>query len=413
VRVVLLHQAFASGSEAGGTRHWELGSRLPQYGHHLTVVGSAVSYLTGKAAPSRDLGREDETDVEVIRVPALNVHHRGFIWRVIAFLWFAVASAVVALRLRDVDLVMGTTPPIFQAMSAWWVAALRRKPLLLEVRDLWPDFAIAMGVLRNPIAIALARKVELFLYGRATIVLVNSPAYRDAIRRKGVPLSKLRFIPNGVDVSMFDPDGTGASIRERFGLQDAFLVVYAGAHGMANDLGTILQAADHLQVCDGIHVLFVGDGKERAHLETHARALGLRNVTFAGAMPKTAMPEVLAAADVCIATLMNIPMFATTYPNKVFDYMAAGRPTILAIDGVIRQVVEEAGGGIFVPPGDSSALSDSIESLYRDRPGARAMGRAARRYVESHFDRVQQARELAAIIDELGIRNDRHVRLQQ
>jgi glycosyltransferase involved in cell wall biosynthesis len=411
VRVVLLHQAFASGREAGGTRHWELGSRLPQYGHHLTVVGSAVSYLTGKAEHGGEPRREDGTGVDVIRVPGLGVHHRGFVWRVIAFLWFAVASAVVALRMREVDLVMGTTPPIFQSMSAWWVAALRHKPLLLEVRDLWPDFAIAVGVLRNPLAISLARWVERFLYARATIVLVNSPAYRDAIQRKGVPPSKLRFIPNGVDVAMFDPAGTGASIREQFGLRDAFLVVYAGAHGMANDLGTILQAAERLREHDDIHVLFVGDGKERVNLEAQARALGLRNVTFAGTMPKTAMPEVLAAADICVATLMNIPMFATTYPNKVFDYMAAGRPTILAIDGVIRTVVEEAGGGIFVPPGDSDAMTEAIESLYRDRARSRAMGLAARLYVESHFDRAQQARDFAAIIDELGVRRDRHVRL--
>ena len=412
MRVVLLHQAFASGSEAGGTRHWELGSRLPQYGHHLTVVGSAVSYLTGKAGHRQDRRHEDETGVEVIRLPALGVHHRGFAWRIIAFLWFAVASAVVGLRVREVDLVMGTTPPIFQAMSAWWVAALRRKPFLLEVRDLWPDFAIDMGVLRNPIAIGLARRIERFLYARATIVLVNSPAYRDAIHQKGVPLAKLRFIPNGVDVSMFDPDGTGDSIRERFGLQGVFLVVYAGAHGMANDLGTVLQAADRLKGREGIHLLFVGDGKERSNLETQARVRGLHNVTFAGAMTKAAMPEVLAAADVCIATLMNIPMFATTYPNKVFDYMAAGRPTVLAIDGVIRAVVEEAGGGIFVPPGDSVAMTEAIETLYGDRAQARAMGLAARRYVESHFDRARQAREFATIIDELGAGSG-HVRLQR
>lgn len=413
MRVLLLHQAFATGREAGGTRHWELGGRLPQYGHHLTVVASAVSYLTGTSGQRADHGCEDESDVEVIRVPALSMHHRGFVWRVIAFLWFALASAVVGLRVREVDLVMGTTPPIFQALSAWLVATLRRKPLLLEVRDLWPDFAVGMGVLRNPLAIALARRVEWFLYAQATIVLVNSPAYRTALQRKGVPLSKLRLVPNGVDVSMFDPDGTGASIRERLGLQDAFLVVYAGAHGMANDLGTILQAAERLRVHRDIHFLFVGDGKERINLETEARSRELHNVTFAGAMPKTTMPEVLAAADVCIATLMNIPMFATTYPNKVFDYMAAGRPTILGIDGVIRTVVEDAGGGMFVPPGDGPAMAEAIECLYRDRARARAMGLAARQYVESHFDRARQAHDFATIVDELSAGRDRHVRVRR
>src|SRR5262249_42849797 len=163
-------------------------------------------------------------------------------------------------------------------------------------------------------------------------------------------------VPNGTDVAMFAPDADGAPVRDRFALRTHFLVVYAGALGMANDLGTVLKTADLLRERDDVHFLLVGDGKERKNLEDQARRLGLCNVTFAGTVPKDQMPDVLAAADACLATLMNIPMFSTTYPNKVFDYMAAGRPTLLAIDGVIRTVVEEAGGGLFVPPGDHVAL---------------------------------------------------------
>src|SRR5262249_43300642 len=160
---------------------------------------------------------------------------------------------------------------------------------------------------------------------------------------------KIEVIPNGVDVSMFDPEATGMAIRSRYGLEGKFLVVYAGAHGMANDLGTALRAAEILRDHDTIRFLFVGDGKERANLEEMARRLGLSNVVFAGPVPKDEMPDVLAAADASLAILMNIKMFRTTYPNKVFDAMAAGRPTLLAIDGVIREVIEQAQGGLFVP----------------------------------------------------------------
>src|SRR5204863_7012461 len=132
------------------------------------------------------------------------------------------------------------------------------------------------------------------------------------------------------------------------------------------------------------------DGKERHSLERQAHTLALPNVTFTGPRPKAHIPDILAASNACTATLKDIPMFRTTYPNKVFDYMAAGRPTILAIDGVIRQVVEACGGGVFVPPGDDAALAEAILKLSRDRDGARAMGRAAREYVVEHFNRHRQ-----------------------
>src|SRR5262249_55244077 len=152
---------------------------------------------------------------------------------------------------------------------------------------------------------------------------------------------------NGVDPTMFDPAADGRALKEEFKLTSKFVVVYAGALGMANDIGTLLNAAELLGNEPDIHFLLAGGGKERANLEAQTSQRGLRNVTFTGPLPKSRMPEVLAAADVCVATLKNIPMFTTTYPNKVFDYMAAGRPTVLGIDGVIRSVVEAAGGGIF------------------------------------------------------------------
>src|SRR5262249_19159679 len=152
--------------------------------------------------------------------------------------------------------------------------------------------------------------------------------------------AKVSLVANGVDPNMFDPAADGRSVREEYGLNDNYVVLYAGALGMANDLGTLLDAANQLRDQSDIHFLLAGDGKERVKLEARAAQLALKNVTFTGALPKSRMPEVLAAADVCVALLQNIPMFTTTYPNKVFDYMAAGRPTMLGIDGVIRKVMD-------------------------------------------------------------------------
>lgn len=404
MRILLIHQAFVSPSEAGGTRHYELAQRLIQEGHNFTIVASNLSYLTGQHAIEGKGGLVREQTIDGIRVlraytyPAL---HKSFVWRIVSFLSFMLTSVWAALRAGPVDLVMGTSPPIFQAFSAWLVAFLRRKPFLLEIRDLWPEFAIDMGVLKNPILIRLSRWLERFLYWRATHIVVNSPAYRDYLIKKGLHKSKISLIPNGVDTKTFDPAADGSAIRQEFGLDGKFVITYAGALGMANDISTVLRAANYLRDDPKIHFLLVGDGKERVRLEAETKHLDLSNVTFAGSRPKTMIPCILAASDACLATLQDIPMFRTTYPNKVFDYMAAGRPTLLAIDGVIREVIETAQGGIFIPPGDAEALAEAARALSQDPEQGRLMGESARAYVAEHFDRDQQAEQLIVLVQRM------------
>ncbi|MDW7710744.1 MAG: glycosyltransferase family 4 protein [Deferrisomatales bacterium] len=401
MRILLIHQAFVSPGEAGGTRHFEFGQRLAKVGHDLTIIASDRSYITGER-----IGRHGEEEViKGVRVLRAYTHpnlHRSFVWRVFSFLTFMVSSAWKGMRAGPVDVVMGTSPPIFQAVSAWVIAALRRRPFLLEIRDLWPEFAVDLGVLRNPVLIYLSRRLESFLYRRATHILVNSPAYRDYLVRKGVPDCKVSLIANGVDPDLFDPEARGEELRARWNLGIDFVATYAGALGLANDIPTILRAAARLRDEAGIRFLLVGDGKERPNLERMAAELSLGNVTFTGAVPKSQIAEVLAASDACLATLQDIPMFRTTYPNKVFDYMAAGRPTVLAIDGVIRELVEACKGGLFVTPSKPELLADAVLQLARAPERARAMGRAARRYVAENFHRDHQARQFVELVERLA-----------
>jgi glycosyltransferase involved in cell wall biosynthesis len=408
MHVLLIHQVFVSPNQGGGTRHYELAQSLLKEGHRFTVVASNIGYVTQRPiVDGRGLVREQRVGgIRVLRAYTYPSLQRSFSWRVIAFLSFMCTSFWASLRAGPVDVVMSTSPPIFQAVSGWLMAVICRRPFLLEIRDLWPEFAIDIGVLKNPMLIVLSRWLERFLYARATHILVNSPAYRDYLLDKGVPSAKLSFIPNGVDPDMFDPTANGERIRQQWGLDAKFVVTYAGAMGLANDIPTILRAADRLRDQAHIRFLLVGGGMKRPDLESLARQLQLQNVIFAGGYPKSEMREVLAASDACIATLKDIPAFRTTYPNKVFDYMAAGRPTILAIDGVIRQVVEAAGGGVFVPPGDDAALADAVYSMSQDRQRAAAMGRAARAYVVEHFNRHQHAAQFLELVQYLA-RGDR------
>jgi len=402
-RVLLIHQAFASPAEGGGTRHYEFGQRVLSRGHRFTVVASDLSYLSGTPVHQRP-GRCDEESVDglhVLRAYAYPTLHRSFIWRVFSFFTFTASSFLTALRSGPADLVMGTSPPIFQAFSAWAVAFLRGRPFLLEIRDLWPEFAIDMGVLKNPLLIWLSRRLERFLYARATHIVVNCPAYRDYLIPNHVGPLKVSVISNGVDPSMFDPSAYGERIKDKWQLHGKFVVSYAGAIGMANDLGTVIRAADRLQHRDGIVFVIAGDGKERRNVEADASKRGLGNVIFTGTLSKSEVADLMAASDACIAILKDIPMFRTTYPNKVFDYMAAGRPTVLAIDGAIRKVIEDSGSGIFVPPGDDKALAEVVLRLAADPDETRALGLRAREYVIKHFNRAEQAGEFVALVEQL------------
>ena len=396
MHILLIHQAFAALNEPGGTRHHELALLLAQAGHQVTVVASPVSYLTGTRA---ELGEETQGGVRVIRSYTYAALHKSFVHRVFAFFSFMVSSFWAGLRVRDVDMVWGTSPPIFQGVTAWALSAWKRVPLLMEVRDLWPAFAVQMGVLTNPVLIRLSEWLERFLLGRATQVMVNSPGFLPHVQAKGA--QNVALVPNGTDVRMFYPEDDGATFRRENGLEGKFVVMYAGAHGMANDLGVVIRAAEQLRDRSDIALVLIGDGKEKTNLIEQARALSLNNVHFIPPVPKSDMGRALAGADACLGILMPVPLYATVYPNKIFDYMAAGRPTILMMEGVIREVIEAAEGGIYVPCGDADALAQTIRSLANQPESCQRMGKFARAYVETHFDRVTLGQKLVALVESL------------
>jgi len=402
MHILLIHQAFAALDEAGGTRHHELARYLVERGHQVTIIASPISYLTGKSRQERRQWverQEIEPGITILRSYTYSALHKSFVHRVFSFISFMVSSFLAGLSVRKVDLVWGTSPPIFQGLTAWLLARLKRVPFLFEVRDLWPAFAIAVGVLRNPLLVRASLGLERFLYRHANRVMVNSPGFIAHVTAKGARWVEL--VPNGADPDMFDPGSRGNGFRKQHGLEDCFLVLYAGAHGMSNDLQVVLQAAEQLRSSPNITFLMLGDGKEKAHLTALAQEMALGNVIFLPPVPKDQISEVIAAADACVAILKPLELYKTTYPNKVFDYMAAGRPVILAIDGVIRQVVEDAQAGIFTPPGNPAALASAVQRLASDPQQARKMGMSGRKMIEKHYNRGQLAEKLALLMEEM------------
>jgi glycosyltransferase involved in cell wall biosynthesis len=396
MHILIIHQAFASIHEPGGTRHHEFARLLTARGHKVTVIASPISYITG--SDTHQANSEIE-GVTILRAAVYNAHHKSFIHRILAFFSFMISSFWIGLGVKHVDLVWGTSPPIFQGVTAWALARIKGAKFLFEVRDLWPQFAIAVGVLKNPILIALSEWLERFLYRHADKVMVNSPGFLEPVTSRGA--KRVDLIPNGADPSMFDPADSGAAFRQSNKLKDKFVALYAGAHGMSNDLQIILESARLLADEKNIHIVLLGDGKEKPALMAQAKAMNFLNVTFLPSVPKTEMASALAGADACIAILKPLEEYKTTYPNKVFDYMAAGRPVVLAIDGVIREVVEAANCGIFAAPGNAKEISAAIRTLAANAGQSRVMGVQGRKYLEENFSRAVIGEKLINLLKEL------------
>jgi glycosyltransferase involved in cell wall biosynthesis len=398
MHILLVHQAFAALDEPGGTRHHELARHLVTHGHTVTVIASALTYLTGDAVDGRVPWKQEQSGGEgitILRAYTYDALHKSFFHRLLSFFSFMFSSFIIGLGVKNVDVVWGTSPPIFQGVTAWLLARLKRAPLLFEIRDLWPAFAVAVGVLTNPVLVRMSEWLERFLYRRADQLMINSPGFNEHITARGG--ENIALIPNGAEASMFSPEDDGATLRQAHGLEGKFVVLYAGAHGMSNNLEVVLGAAAKIANHDHIRIVLLGDGKEKANLVAQSQAMGLENVLFLPPLPKAEMRAALAMADVCLAILKPIEMYKTVYPNKVFDYMAAGRATILVIDGVIREVIESGEAGVYVSPGDPEALASAIRNMAAEPERVGQMGLNGRRYLEAHFDRPK----LAADLDDL------------
>lgn len=399
MKIVVVHQYYLFPGQPGGSRFNEFGRLWAEAGHEVTVVAGTVNYATGETPDryrKRWITRERDGAVDVLRCYVPPSYSKSYAGRMLAFFGYVLSASTTAAVIRDADIVIATSPPLVAALPGWLIARARRHraPWIFEVRDLWPESAITTGVISkgSPLTKALFA-LEKWAYRSAERINVLTPAFRDDIVHRGLaPEAKIVFVPNGADVSMFSPGPRDNDARRRFGWGDRFVVMYAGAHGRANAVGQLVEAAALLRDRPDILIASVGDGPERAQVEADARGRGLENILFHGAQPKEAMPEIVNACDVGAAVLQDNPTFRTVYPNKVFDYMACERPTLLAIDGVARKLVcDEARAGVFAKPEAPHALAAAIRRLADDPKGRAEMGRRGREWVLANATRESLA----------------------
>jgi lipopolysaccharide/colanic/teichoic acid biosynthesis glycosyltransferase len=307
-----------------------------------------------------------------------------------AFFGFTLSAASGVLRAARPDIVIATSPPLITVLPGWVAAKVARAPWVFEVRDLWPESAVTTGVLKEGAALTrLLYALEAWGYRSASLINALTPAFReDILKRNLAGPDAISMVPNGADLDLFKPEKASDALRRELGWGDKIVVMYAGAHGRANALGQLVEAAALLSDRPDILIACVGDGPERKALAEDVQRRGLTNIVFHGPQPKDRMPALVNACDIGAAVLQDNPTFRTVYPNKVFDYMACEKPTLLAIDGVARALVcDEARAGVFAKPEDARQLAEQIIRLADDSAGRRAMGESGRSWVLQNASR--------------------------
>lgn len=389
MRVVYFHQYFSTPDGATGIRSFEMAKRLVERGHEvLMVCGSAERGQTG-LSESFEKGRRRGV-VEGIKILEIELGYSnadGLIKRTIAFLKFAVRGISVAFT-EDYDLLFATTTPLTAGIPGIVARWLRRKPFVFEVRDLWPELPRAMGVIRNPLVLSAMSVLEWTLYHSANSLIGLSPGIVDGIARRGVGRSRIVLVPNGCDLGIFDnradpwrPDGVGPS---------DLMAVFAGAHGIANGLDALLNAAANLKESGrtDIKIVLVGAGKLKPHLQARAEREGLANVVFHPPVNKRRLAGLMAATDIGLQILDNVPAFYYgTSPNKFFDYIAAGLPVLINYPGWLADLVRENTCGYAVPPADATAFANALIHAADHRADLPLMGQRARVLGARQFDR--------------------------
>ncbi len=344
----------------------------------------------------------------MIRSWVLPAPNRGFSRRIANHATSAISAVLAASRTGRVDVVIGETPPLFTAVASVVIARLRRAPLLLNVADLWPESAVQLGVLRNPRAIKAAQLLERFSYRHSATITVPTAGMVRILGEQGEPEGKVVHLPNAVDTGRFTPPAAAS--------QQLTQVLYSGTVGLAQGVGTLLDAAEILGDAGAPFTFrIVGDGAEREQLAASAAARGLDHVRFDGRLPGAEIPAIIAAADIAVMSLKDLPLFEDAVPTKLLEYMAAGKPVVAAAAGDAARLVERAQCGAWCPPEDPQALAGALQRIAADPQAAFGMGQAGRAYAEEHVSRrafVTHLEQLAqAALDPQPARDDESARI--
>lgn len=407
MRILYVSQYFSPEMGAPSARVSELARYWAAMGHEVTVLTGFPNHPTGVLRPEyrsrfrRLVCREQVDGITVIRTWLLPLPNRKPHERMLNYGSFCLSGCVTGTFIGRPDVVIATSPQLLVGLSGWWISLVKNVPLVLEIRDLWPESLIAVGVGngRSLLYRGLARLAG-FLYGGCDHLVVVTAAFKDHIVRGwGVADEKISIVPNGVETHLFSPVDDANLARTEFGLNGKFVVSYIGTFGMAHDLGTVLDAAAECkQAMPEVLFLLVGEGADKERIVASARDRQLSNVRFLPQQERENVASLVGASDACLVTLRRSDVFKTVIPTKMLEFMSCGRPVVLAVEGQASDLLKEANAGICIRPQDPVAIVNAARRLYGDEDLCRSLGENGRRYIERNLSRGQTAEDYIQIL---------------
>lgn len=379
---------------------------LTARGHEVEVLTGFPNYPEGRLYDGYTLAayrREVRDGMTVHRAPLIPTHKSRAVSRMLNYSSFASGAALVGTRvLRDADVVLVHSTPATVAVPALAAKAIYGVPFVPMIQDLWPDTVTSSGFLGGGQSSGVEKLLHTFcdtVYRQASHIAVISPGMSDSIQRRGIPAEKITFAPNWVDESTFHPEPRDESLRQSFGLNRGFIVMYAGNFGEFQALDVVLAAAEHLRSRADIQFALVGGGVMETALKRTVEEKKLDNVVLIPSQPFSAMSKVLALGDLHLVSLLDLPLFRITLPSKLQATLAAGKPLVGTVRGDAETVIKDSGAGRTSIPGDPEDLARVVEEMADDPEGTAAMGRSGRTYYERVFSEESSVGRLANVLE--------------
>jgi glycosyltransferase involved in cell wall biosynthesis len=407
MHILFLTDNFPPEVNAPASRTFEHCREWVKAGHRVTVITCAPNFPSGVVHPgyrNRPWSREVVDGIQVVRVWSYITANEGFLKRTLDYISYMVSAIVAAAFVHKVDLVIGTSPQFFTACAGAFVGAVKRRPFVFELRDLWPESIRALGAVKSERILKWLEQLELHLYRRAAAVVAVTHAFKDDLIRRGVPPEKIFVVTNGVDLTRFEPAPRDEALAAEHDLTDKFVAGYIGTHGMAHALETLLEAADHLRAnpdAEHIRILLLGDGASKKALKAKAAAMGLSSVLFLDSVAKDQVGRYWSLLDVSVIHLKNAELFATVIPSKLFEGMAMGVPVLHGVRGESAVIVEREGVGLTFEPENAKALADALLMLATDHDRRRALAVRARE-AAPRYDRAVLAGDMLDILEQVA-----------
>jgi glycosyltransferase involved in cell wall biosynthesis len=407
MRILFFSHYFPPEGNAPASRTYENCRRWVQQGHQVKVITGAPNHPDGVLYPGyHNTWRQYETvdGIEVVRVKTYLAPNKGTLRRILNYLSYMASAVLASLDPQRPDVVIATSPQFFCGWAGVLAARLHHAPLVLEIRDIWPESIAAVGALSNRSLLGMLEWLELRMYDAATHIVTVGEGYRRCLIEKRVAAERISVVMNGIDRELFSPRDPDPALIDRLEIADRFVVSYSGTIGMACGLEIVLEAAEILARKDRKDVIFllVGDGARREWLQQERSRRGLVNVRFTGRLDRSLMPAVLSISDVCLIHLRKTELFKTVMPSKIFEALGMRRPVIIGVAGEATELIERAAAGIPIEPENADQLVRAVERL-ADDPALRArLGQAGRQYVIAHHDRDALAQDYLEVLSRIG-----------